>query len=43
MQSLKKALQDSWRQLKETPLDQLLESRFEKLIGHGKFKEVEQK
>jgi len=43
MLSLKKALQDSWRQLKETPLDQLLESRFEKLIGHGKFKEVEQK
>jgi acetyl-CoA carboxylase carboxyl transferase subunit alpha len=43
MQGLKKALQDSWRQLKETPLDQLLETRFEKLIGHGKFKEVEQK
>ena len=43
MLNLKKALQDSWRQLKETPLDQLLESRFEKLIGHGKFKEVEQK
>ena len=43
MLSLKKALQDSWRQLKETPIDQLLESRFEKLIGHGKFKEVEQK
>jgi acetyl-CoA carboxylase carboxyl transferase subunit alpha len=43
MQSLKKTLQDSWRQLRETPLDQLLESRFDKLIGHGKFKEVEQK
>ena len=43
MQGLKKTLQDSWRQLKETPLDQLLESRFEKLISHGKFKEVEQK
>jgi acetyl-CoA carboxylase carboxyl transferase subunit alpha len=43
MQGLKKTLQDSWRQLKETPIDQLLESRFEKLISHGKFKEVEQK
>ncbi len=43
MQSLKKTLQDSWRQLRETPIDQLLESRFDKLIGHGKFKEVEQK
>ncbi len=43
MQNLKKALQESWRQLKETPLDELLESRFEKLIGYGKFKEVEQK
>ena len=43
MQGLKKTLQDSWRQLKETPIDQLLESRFEKIISHGKFKEVEQK
>jgi acetyl-CoA carboxylase carboxyl transferase subunit alpha len=43
MQSLKKALQESWRQIKETPLDGLLEQRFEKLIGYGKFKEVEQK
>jgi len=43
MQAVKKALQDSWRQLKETPLDKLLETRFAKLIGYGKFKEVEQK
>jgi acetyl-CoA carboxylase carboxyl transferase subunit alpha len=43
MQTLKKALQDSWKQLKEIPLDELLEQRFEKLIGYGKFKEVEQK
>jgi len=43
MQTLKKALQDSWRQLRDVPLDRLLESRFEKLIGYGKFKEVEQK
>ena len=43
MQAVKKALQDTWRQSKDTPLDKLLETRFEKLIGHGKFKEVEQK
>src|SRR5687767_1525711 len=43
MQAVKKALQETWRQLKETPLDGLLEKRLEKLIGHGKFKEVEQK
>ncbi len=41
MQSLKKALQESWRQVKEKPLDELLESRFEKLIGYGKFREAE--
>jgi acetyl-CoA carboxylase carboxyl transferase subunit alpha len=43
MQAVRKALQDTWRQIKDTPLDKLLETRFEKLIGHGKFKEVEQK
>jgi acetyl-CoA carboxylase carboxyl transferase subunit alpha len=43
MQALKKALHETWRQLKEVALDRLLESRFEKVIGYGKFKEVEQK
>ncbi|MGZ5126616.1 MAG: acetyl-CoA carboxylase carboxyl transferase subunit alpha, partial [Burkholderiales bacterium] len=43
MQSLKKALQDSWRQLRDKPLNELLEARFERLIGYGKFKEVETK
>ena len=43
MQSLKKALQDSWRQLRDKPLGELLETRFEKLISYGKFKEVEAK
>jgi acetyl-CoA carboxylase carboxyl transferase subunit alpha len=43
MQNLKKALQESWRQVKEPSLEGLLESRFEKLIGYGKFKEVEQR
>jgi len=41
LQNLRKALQDSWRQLRETPIDQLLESRFDRLVGYGKFKEVE--
>jgi acetyl-CoA carboxylase carboxyl transferase subunit alpha len=41
MQSLKKALQDSWRQVRDKPLDELLEARFERLISYGKFKEVE--
>ncbi|HEV7800995.1 MAG TPA: acetyl-CoA carboxylase carboxyltransferase subunit alpha [Burkholderiales bacterium] len=41
MQSLKKALQESWRQLRDKPLPELLATRFDKLIGHGKFKEVE--
>ncbi len=43
MQNLKKALQDTWRQLKDIPLDELLERRFDRLVGHGRFKEVEQK
>jgi acetyl-CoA carboxylase carboxyl transferase subunit alpha len=43
MQGLRKALQESWRQLRDAPLDDLLESRIEKLISHGKFREVEQR
>ena len=41
MQSLRKALQESWRHLRDKPADELLEARFEKLIGYGKFKEAE--
>lgn len=41
MQSMKKALQDSWRQLREQPIDKLAESRFERLMGYGQFKEAE--
>ena len=41
MQSLKKPLQESWRHLRDRPVDELLEARFEKLIGYGKFKEAE--
>jgi acetyl-CoA carboxylase carboxyl transferase subunit alpha len=43
MQSLKKALQESWRQVRDKPVDELLEARFGKLIGYGKFKEAETK
>jgi len=43
MQSLKKALQESWRQLRDKPVNELLETRFAKLIGYGKFKEAEAK
>ncbi len=41
MQTLKKALQDSWRQLRDTPVDKLLEARFARLMGYGAFKEAE--
>jgi acetyl-CoA carboxylase carboxyl transferase subunit alpha len=43
LQTMKKVLQDNWRQLKDIPPEQLLEQRFAKLIGYGKYKEVEQK
>jgi len=39
-QTLKKALQDSLRQLRDTPVDSLIEARFERLMGYGQFKEV---
>ena len=41
MQSLKKALQESWRQLRDLPPDRLTGSRFERLMGYGQFKEAE--
>ena len=41
MQSMKKALQEIWRQLREQPIDKLAESRFERLMGYGQFKEAE--
>ena len=41
MQSMKKALQESWRQLRDQPIDKLAESRFERLMGYGQFKEAE--
>ena len=41
MQNMKKALQDTWRTLRDKSVDQLLEARFGRLVGYGKFKEVE--
>ena len=43
MQNLKKSLQESWRQLRDKPVAELVEARFERLIAYGKFKEVEAK
>ena len=43
MQNLKKALQDTWRQLKNIPLDELLERRFDRLVEYGRYKEVDEK
>jgi acetyl-CoA carboxylase carboxyl transferase subunit alpha len=43
MQALKKALQETWRQVRDKPIDELTEARFEKLIAYGKFKEAEAK
>jgi acetyl-CoA carboxylase carboxyl transferase subunit alpha len=42
LQNMRKALQEAWRQLKDKPIDELLEARLEKLIGYGKFKEAQQ-
>ena len=43
MQNLKKALQETWRQLRDKPTSELTETRLEKLIGYGKFREAEAK
>jgi len=40
MQSLKKALQESWRQLRDVPVKELNEARYERLMGYGQFKEA---
>lgn len=41
MQTLKRALQDTLRQLQGQTLDELLRARFDRLLGYGRFKEVE--
>lgn len=40
MQFMKKALQDSLKQLQDKSLDDLLRTRFERLMDYGKFKEI---
>jgi len=37
--SLKKALQDALKQVATLPAEELIERRFERLMGYGKFKE----
>jgi acetyl-CoA carboxylase carboxyl transferase subunit alpha len=41
MQTLKKALQDSLRQVQSQTMEQMLLARFARLMSYGKFKEVE--
>ena len=43
MQNLRKALQDTWRPLEAQSIDKLLEKRFVRLMGYGRFKEVAEK
>jgi acetyl-CoA carboxylase carboxyl transferase subunit alpha len=43
MSLMKKALSDSWRQLRDKSLDELLAARFDKLLSYGKFREIESK
>ncbi len=39
MQNMKKALQDAWRSLQGKPINELLDARFVRLMGYGRFKE----
>ena len=41
MQTLKKALQDSLKQVQSQTMEQMLQARFSRLMSYGKFKEVE--
>jgi len=41
MQAVKKALQESLKQAQSLPMNDLLQARFNRLMGYGKFKEVE--
>ena len=40
MATLKKALTEALRQLQELPVDVLLETREDKILAYGKFKEI---
>lgn len=41
MQAMKKALQDSLKQLQSQSVDEMLQNRFTRLMDYGKFREVE--
>jgi acetyl-CoA carboxylase carboxyl transferase subunit alpha len=41
MQTMKKALQDSLKQVQALSTDEMLQTRFTRLMSYGKFKEVE--
>ena len=41
MQTLKKMLQETLKQVQSQPIDELLQTRFNRLMAYGKFKEVE--
>ncbi|BCK87430.1 acetyl-coenzyme A carboxylase carboxyl transferase subunit alpha [Sideroxyarcus emersonii] len=41
MQSLRKALQDSLKQVQSQTTDEMLQARFSRLMSYGKFKEIE--
>jgi acetyl-CoA carboxylase carboxyl transferase subunit alpha len=40
MQTMKKSLQESLKQAQSQPIENLLQTRFNRLMGYGKFKEV---
>ena len=40
MQTLKRTLQEVLRQYREKPLDDLLKTRYDRLMSYGKFKEM---
>jgi acetyl-CoA carboxylase carboxyl transferase subunit alpha len=39
-QTLRRALQEALAQVQEKPLEALLEARFSRLLGYGRYKEV---
>jgi acetyl-CoA carboxylase carboxyl transferase subunit alpha len=40
MLTMKKSLQDALKQVQSQPIDKLLQGRFNRVMGYGKFKEV---
>jgi acetyl-CoA carboxylase carboxyl transferase subunit alpha len=41
MQTMKKALQDSLKQVQSQPTGEMLQARFTRLMSYGKYKEIE--